>query len=125
MQDDRDRAEVKSQLKHEDGKMHNRRGSHTLLAIAFSLSPLAGCSLPGDIKETGKDLGNKLEESSRHLQAMTNQFGLIVQDYYGPDPVRRANAKQLLESVFGTIDKKESFAIEATVLAAAAIRERA
>lgn len=75
------------------------------------------------LRQIAEDAGRSAAEvlvkgadlSTRNLAMMTNQFGLLVADFYGDDPTKAARAKKILEGVFGrTLTKTDDVKLQVT-----------
>jgi hypothetical protein len=81
------------------------RSAILVLLVASIQFVTSGCESVG--RQSAEELGTKVVEASRNLQAMTNQFGQIVADYYGGTEAQKARAKAILEGVLGPLGKHD------------------
>ncbi len=67
--------------------------------------------------EAGKQAADAAIVASRNVTMTTNQFGLVISDYYGSDPNKKADAKRLIEGAFNVKleDIQGKFNAEVTV----------
>jgi hypothetical protein len=90
----------------------NRRHSiyrGTLFATLMLTSAVhADCAfydLPCAARQAGRDaaleVAKGMDVATLNARELTNQFGALVSDLYGPDPARAARARSIFEGVLG------------------------
>jgi hypothetical protein len=68
-------------------------------------------------REAGTEAATKAVEAARYVTMTTNQFGLILSDYYGNDTQKKDNAKRLIEGAFGVrLQKDDQFNVDVTAV---------
>lgn len=66
--------------------------------------------------DAGAKAANAIIEASRNAALMTNQFGILVDEYYSDDPKKREHAKKIIWATFPELPKdSERIALEVTV----------
>jgi len=68
--------------------------------------------------EAGRQAADAAIKASRNVTMTTNQFGLVLSDYYGSDAQKKADAQRLIEGAFGVkiADFQGKFEIEVTTI---------
>lgn len=86
-------------------------------ANAWSLSEFFGFKdTVAEAKEAAREVAAGMIESSRNVAIMTNQFGVLAADIHGSDLKRKAEAKSIIEGVFGVkLDGTSDFKVDISV----------
>lgn len=65
--------------------------------------------------DAGAKAAHEVQEASRNIPLTTNQFGLIIDEYYSDDAIKRAKARRIVNNVFPDLaaekDPKLQFAV--------------
>src|SRR5262249_3272032 len=97
--------------------MDNMKKLFSIFLLAASIAAVAPVKADWDplglrkaASEAGAEAAAKLLEASRNVPLTTNQFGLLIDEYYSSDPAKRDKAHRIINGVFPDLaqDKNSS-----------------